>query len=255
MNEFTLNKSKNIILFIQTVLLNLLINIGILMKLKHKQKQAFELVILICAVVFTVALWETPVIYPVKFFVIIIHEISHGIAAILTGDTVEIIKITSLLGGETVTTREHSFFIALSGYLGSIIFGALIFYSTYNKKYFPWINASIGVIIFLFTVNVFQGLFAILFGLLFSIILMIIPFMFNNKITGYIFKFFGIASILYILVDIKEDLLTLTIRQTDAQLLSEMSFIPAIAWGIFYFLLASATLFFLIRFGYKKGLG
>ncbi len=225
------------------------------MKLKQKQKQAFELIILISAGILTIALWETPVIYPIKFFVIILHEISHGIAAVLSGETVGAIKISSLLGGETLTTRGHSFFIAISGYLGSIIFGTLLFYSTYNKKFFPWINAAIGTVIFLFTVNVFEGLFAILFGLLFSVILLTIPFLYNNYITGYIFKFFGLASILYILVDIKEDLLTLTVRQTDAQLLSEMTYIPAIVWGSFYFLLALAALYFLFRLGYKKGLG
>lgn len=239
---------------IQTLSLNLRIILLGIMKLSKKNKQSLELTILLFAVFITVILWDTPIIYPIKFFVIILHEISHAIAAIITGETVESIKITSLLGGETLTTKGHAFFISLSGYLGSILFGAFLFYSTYNKKYFPWINASIGVIIFLFTVNVFDGLFAILFGLIFSIILMIIPFMFNNKITSYIFKFFGIASILYITVDIKEDLLSDTLRQTDAQLLSEISGVPSIIWGLFYFAAASAALFFLLKYGYKKGL-
>lgn len=225
------------------------------MKLKKKHKQAFELIILIFAVVITVALWDTPIIYPIKFFVIILHEISHGIAAIITGETVHTIKINSLLGGETIATKGHPFFIAFAGYLGSIFFGAAIFYANYNKKYFPWILSSVGVVIFLFTVNVFEGLFTVVFGLLFSVALMVLPFIYNNNVTAYIFKFLGIASTLYILVDIKEDLLTLSIRQTDAQLLAEISSVPAILWGLFYFAIAAGTLFYLFKLGYKKGMG
>ncbi len=225
------------------------------MKLTAKRKQSLELVILIFAVLFAIIIWNTPVIYPVKFFVIILHEISHGIAAVFTGEAVSTIKITSLLGGETLTTKGHAFLIAFAGYLGSVIFGSLIFYSTYNKKYFPWINASIGLIIFLFTVNVFEGLFAVLFGLIFSVILMIIPFMFNNSITGYVFKFFGVTSMLYIIVDIFNDLLRNDIAQTDAQLLAEITSIPGVVWGAFYFLLACGAILFLLKLGHKKGVG
>jgi hypothetical protein len=34
-------------------------------------------------------LWYTPVIFPLKIFVVLLHEISHALAALATGGTVE----------------------------------------------------------------------------------------------------------------------------------------------------------------------
>jgi len=34
-------------------------------------------------------LWNTPVVYPLKIFVVFMHEISHGIAAMATGGQIE----------------------------------------------------------------------------------------------------------------------------------------------------------------------
>ena len=38
-------------------------------------------------------LWDTPVIYPLKIFVVLLHEISHGIAALATGGSIERITL------------------------------------------------------------------------------------------------------------------------------------------------------------------
>ena len=36
-----------------------------------------------------VLLWNTPVVAPLKIFVVLLHEISHGVAAVLTGGSIE----------------------------------------------------------------------------------------------------------------------------------------------------------------------
>ena len=34
-------------------------------------------------------LWDTPLIYPLKIFVVLLHEISHGIVALATGGSIK----------------------------------------------------------------------------------------------------------------------------------------------------------------------
>ena len=34
-------------------------------------------------------LWDTPVVYPLKIFVVMLHEISHGIASLTTAGSIE----------------------------------------------------------------------------------------------------------------------------------------------------------------------
>jgi len=65
--------------------------------------------------------------------VILLHEISHGIAAIISSGKSTEINIDLNLGGKCITEGGNSFLIVSSGYLGSFLFGSIIFYSTYKK--------------------------------------------------------------------------------------------------------------------------
>ena len=60
------------------------------------------------------------------------------------------------------------------------------------------------------------------------------------------------VSIIYVFTDIKEDLLTLTYRETDAQLLFELTGIKAWIWGLSWFLLTAAAIYFLVRYSIKN---
>jgi len=44
-------------------------------------------------------LWDTRIIYPLKIFVVFLHEVSHGIAAVAGGGSIAGIQISSNQGG------------------------------------------------------------------------------------------------------------------------------------------------------------
>ena len=44
-------------------------------------------------------LWDTPFVYPVKLFVVLLHEISHGLATLATGGRILAIEVTPREGG------------------------------------------------------------------------------------------------------------------------------------------------------------
>jgi hypothetical protein len=62
---------------------------------------------------------------PILFYNTIIHEISHAIAALVTGGQVKYILINSDTSGMAVVSGGWMLFIASAGYLGAALFGAL----------------------------------------------------------------------------------------------------------------------------------
>lgn len=56
-----------------------------------------ELSILIGFSFVALLFWDSIIVYPIKFFIVLIHEINHGLMAILTGGSIHSIIITSNL--------------------------------------------------------------------------------------------------------------------------------------------------------------
>ena len=71
--------------------------------------------------------WSTPIVYPVKIFVVLLHEISHAAMAVATGGTIQRIELSSLEGGACYCPGGNAFLTASAGYLGSSAWGGLMF--------------------------------------------------------------------------------------------------------------------------------
>src|SRR6187401_686051 len=89
--------------------------------------------LLLTAAAISVVLWFIPyaevLTYPFRIFVTFIHEGGHALAALLTGNSVASLSVATNASGETYTTQGGLFsqvFISSAGYLGSMIFGALL---------------------------------------------------------------------------------------------------------------------------------
>ena len=71
-------------------------------------------------------LWDTPVVYPLKIFVVLLHEVSHGIAAVAGGGAIQEILITPNQGGACNCHGGVPFLTLSAGYLGSLLWGAAL---------------------------------------------------------------------------------------------------------------------------------
>lgn len=69
-------------------------------------------------------LWAAPIVYPIKSFVMMRHELGRAIAALITGRQVVGIQIYPEEGGVTFTRGGWPFIILSAGYLGSLRAGA-----------------------------------------------------------------------------------------------------------------------------------
>jgi hypothetical protein len=78
-------------------------------------------------------LWDTLLIKPFRLFVIVVHEVCHAAAALLTGGSVVEMRMNWSEGGHTLTQGGYFPIISAAGYVGSAIVGALLIYTSVAK--------------------------------------------------------------------------------------------------------------------------
>jgi len=68
------------------------------------------------------------VIYPINLFVTVLHELGHALGGIISGGKVEYVQINADGSGKASILGGNTLIILMGGYLGSAIFGNIIFY-------------------------------------------------------------------------------------------------------------------------------
>ena len=175
-------------------------------KLSKTQKQLLEFAVLAIISLISFFFWDSFFIYPIKIFVVLSHEISHGLATIFTGGKLQSILLTSTLGGATYTIGGNKFVIASAGYLGSLSFGVLLFISGYNTNVRKVVGIVFAIILILFAANFISGALGRVISVVFALLFIILPFYTDEVVNSYFFKIFGLISTFYVVIDIKEDL-------------------------------------------------
>lgn len=162
-----------------------------------------RLVQIVAAVVVTWLLWNTWVVYPVRILVTFLHEISHGLAAVLTGGRISHITIETNGSGICWTQGGWRPFVISAGYLGSMFWGNLILLLASRTRLDKLISFTLGaglVVMCLFYVRTWFGFG---FGVLMGCALMASGLWLKESINDLILMFIGSVSCLYSLFDIK----------------------------------------------------
>lgn len=212
--------------------------------------------------VVSVVLWNTFLLYPVKLFVVALHELSHGMAAILVGGKIDHIQVNYRIGGycsyflpATAGFFSKSF-VAAAGYLGSMILGGLIFILASRTRWDRTITLIIGFIMVILSIFVIKSgeLFGILFCFSFTGLLFASYKWLSHGFHDIFLKFLGLTSCLYVIIDIKEDLINRSGVGSDADAIAEMIGFPSLSVpiGILWIIFALGVLFFTFKISYKK---
>lgn len=83
---------------------------------------------MLCAVI-ALGLWDTGLIKPFRFFVVMVHEVCHAGASLLTGGEVIEIRTNWNESGRTLTRGGFFPLISAAGYVGSALLGSLLIYT------------------------------------------------------------------------------------------------------------------------------
>jgi hypothetical protein len=203
-----------------------------------------RLVVIIALLVLSIVFWNSIVLYPVKLFVVLLHELSHALTAVVTGGSVEEITIDSRIGGMAVTRGGWSWLIVSSGYLGSMLLGGGIFLLSLRRGSAVIVSAVTGAAIVITAALFVRNSFGLIFALTFGSAMLAAARWLPERWLSLTVQYLGAMSCLYALIDVKEDLLTLENPVTDASIFADMTGIPAIVWGILWS--AAALLVFLL---------
>lgn len=193
-------------------------------------------------------LWDTWLVTPLKLFVVMLHEISHGLAALATGGQIQKIVVTPDLGGACYCGGGDAFITLSAGYLGSLLWGAaLVLVAARFGRRSPWITGTIGVFIGLVTVLYVRNPFGLLVGLGFAFGLIAAARYLSPVANTRVLWVLGLTSCLYAVLDIKSDVLDRPELRSDARMLAEMTGVPTVVWGGLWIGVALLVCWLLLR--------
>lgn len=178
--------------------------------------------------------WQ--ILYPIRLFVTFLHEFGHAAGALMTGGAVEYIEIETNSAGVTSTFNGNTSVILMGGYIGSAIFGNLLFYIGARRH--NWVKPTLVLVIAAMLITGFiwyNSMFTTLVLCGFSAILFLVGF--KTKYGREILMLLGLASIIYIIQDFNVG------PSSDlAAMERELKYIPAKVWMYIWLAIVIAIL-------------
>jgi hypothetical protein len=198
-------------------------------------------------------LWNTPVVYPLKIFVVLLHEVSHAIAAIATGGSIQRIELTLDQGGACFCPGGNAFLTLSAGYLGSVAWGALLLtLATGAAKRHRLALIAVGALLAAMTALYVRTAFGLVFGLAAGFALIAAACSLPGAFQKGILLVLGLTSSLYAILDIKSDIIDRPELQSDAAMLADLTGIPTVVWGIFWIGIACLVSWWLFRRSFAR---
>lgn len=240
------------------------------MRLRLSQDARPQAMTLLVAATISVFLWFIPyaeiLTYPFRIFVTFIHEGGHAIAALLTGNSVESLSVAMNASGETYTTQGgliSQVFISSAGYLGSMLFGALLLVLIRKAVAARFVLVGSAALVFgltmiyglikpIFSLTGWAGIpFTLTAGIILSVGLFLIARFASPKVATFFVSFLAVQCVLNALFDLKTVFFLSAplgpAVPTDAVNMARATGIPAILWAGVWIALALGILWFAMR--------
>ena len=199
--------------------------------------------------------WSTPFVFPLKIFVVFLHELSHGLAALLTGGSIVRIELSADEGGLCTTRGGWPFVITSAGYLGSLLLGSLLLRTGGRAR--PGtqrlVLGATGAVVALATVLWIRTPFGFFWGLGAGAALAAAAAWLPAGAAVACLRLLGVTSCLYALWDIASDLILRSDPRSDASALARSTGIPAIVWGLLWGGVALWVTFRALRAAVRSG--
>jgi len=194
--------------------------------------------LLLAYCVFALVINQLPwVSIPFIYLTTVFHELSHGIAALVTGGSIVEFSLSTNGAGHVISRGGIAPIIAFSGYFGAALWGGLLYQSA---RYIDLGRATLVLLIFSFVLTlvlwvntlITAAILVLMIGLLSAVL--IGP---SNKILKHVIRFIAVIvlfnaiySPLYLLGSSKGD----SVLLADLLLLPELFWVAIwLCWGLF----------------------
>ncbi|MCB1588545.1 MAG: M50 family metallopeptidase [Xanthomonadales bacterium] len=198
-------------------------------------------------------LWTSPWLAPLKILIVLFHELSHALMTIITGGEVVSLELSSNQGGMVLSRGGSRFLILSAGYLGSLLFGCVLFLLARGSRRDGWWTGLLAVLLLATALWFARNSFALVFSLGAAACLAITARWGGAWLNDQVLKVVGIASMLYAPADIISDTLLRAHLRSDARMLAEefggFTQFWGLLWLVISVLVIGATLWTGLRGG------
>ncbi|ADO70962.1 M50 family metallopeptidase [Stigmatella aurantiaca] len=186
--------------------------------------------------------WETAALLPLKLLVVMMHESGHALATLLVGGSVEHITLRIDESGACLSSLPPGIFrkiiVFSGGYLGSAVAGAGLLLATFRFRLRRWVLGAACVWLGAMGVIYAGDPFTLAFCLGTAGVLALAAKFLPEGAVDVLNLFLAAFTALYALFDLRDDLWNSSIRSiSDAALLAQHTWVPAIAWAALWTLL------------------
>ncbi len=210
-----------------------------------------QLLILFSVIIAIFFLWSTPALYPLKLLIVFFHESSHALMTIATGGQVIELEIDRMQGGHVISAGGNRFITLTAGYLGSLIWGVVIYLLAVGSKYDKAIMFCLGIIIMAVTTLFVRDLFAFGFGGLTGLFMILMGVKAPMQINDIILRVIGVTSMSYVPLDVYSDTIARTSLRSDAFMLAEEFGGTTVLWGTIWLLVSVVILIATLKISLK----
>jgi hypothetical protein len=198
-------------------------------------------------------LWNTPVMIPLKILIVFFHELSHGLAAVLTGGSIESISISPQQGGLTTTRGGWGGVITSAGYLGSLLIGVGLFLAALASRADKLIMGALGATLLVVAVLYMREWFALGFTVATGAAMLASARFLPETANDAALRVLGMVSMGYVPFDILSDTILRANLRSDAYTLSTQTGLPTMLWGVIWLLISLLVVWKVIRITVKSG--
>ncbi|NRB37952.1 MAG: M50 family metallopeptidase [Pseudomonadales bacterium] len=209
------------------------------------------LLILFAIIVAVFLLWPTPAIYPLKLLVVFFHESSHALMTVASGGKVVELVVNPMQGGHVLSLGGNRFLTLSAGYLGSLVWGVVIYLLAVASKYDKAIMFCLALTILGVAACFVRDAFALGFSVLTAICMIILSIKASMHINDFVLRVIGMTSMLYVPLDIYSDTIARSSLRSDAFMLAEEFGGATVLWGGSWLLLSLAILFVTLKLSLK----
>ena len=206
-----------------------------------------RLAILVVCVAVGLVLWDSPLLWPLKVLVVMIHETGHAVASLLVGGSVDVISVSGNESGQCLSRLPDSALGAVvvysAGYVGSALVGGVLLLSTYRYGIRRWMLGAAAAWLSVMALLYGRDLFTVAFCLGTAAALGAGARFLPAGAVDVVNLFLAAFCALYAVFDLRSDLWDGATRaRSDAALLAQLTYVPAIVWAAIWTLASVAIL-------------
>jgi len=216
-----------------------------------------KVAMLLAFLVLGTLLWDYPVVLPLKWVVVAMHETGHALATLVMGGSVDRISLSGDESGYCISRMPEGIFrqvaVSSAGYVGSALAGALLLLATFRFRLRRVVLWGLCLWLGLMGVLSARDTFTLSFCLGAAVTLALAARFLPDAVVEGLNLFLAAFSVLYVVRDLRDDLWTGDVRvHSDAGILAGITHVPSLFWAGLWTAASLALLFVFARAALRK---